>query len=97
MFLGLLALAVAVFALMNGSAMSDRIHRLESDRADANAQLALLQRLVDQLRKQAAASPRPADPEIAATAARVVLPRPHPRSNRGPNRGTNRGTIQRSK
>ncbi len=87
MFLGLLALAVAVFALMNGSAMSDRIHRLESDRADANAQLALLQRLVEQLRKQAAASPRPADPEIAAAAAKAVTtpaaseidPRPEPR------------------
>lgn len=61
MFLGLLAFVIAVFALIKGSGVSDRIRRLEADRDDLASRVATLQKLVDHLRRQAATAIAPGE------------------------------------
>jgi Predicted membrane protein (DUF2339) len=75
MFLGLLAFVIAVFALIKGSGVSDRIRRLEADRDDLASRVATLQKLMDHLRRQRAAAPvaeaEPATPVDRPIASKV--------------------------
>lgn len=73
MFLGLLAFVIAVFALIKGSDVADRIRRLEADRDDLASRVATLQKLVDHLRRQAATTTAPMEP-------RAPKPSPSPAS-----------------
>lgn len=70
MLLGLLAFGIALFALIKGQDLSERLRRLEGDRDDLASRVATLQELVDRLRAPAeTAAPKPAPLAPPATAA----------------------------
>ncbi len=86
MFLAFLASVMAVFALIKGRDLSQRLKRLESDRDDAMARLAVLQKLVERLREPAVVALKEAEqPAEGATSAgaplsaKVPAPPPPPR------------------
>ncbi len=82
MFLAFIAFVMAFFALLRTRDLSDRIRRLESDRDDAAARLATLQKLVERLRTQTVAVTREAEkagePPTPATAAIAAPAAPSP-------------------
>ncbi|HQZ16779.1 MAG TPA: DUF2339 domain-containing protein [Vicinamibacteria bacterium] len=82
MFLAFIAFVMAFFALLRTRDLSDRIKRLESDRDEAAARLATLQKLVERLRTQTVAvakeAERAGEPPTPATAAIATPTAPPP-------------------
>jgi len=99
MFLGLLAFAIAVFALIKGSGTSDRIRRLEADRDDLASRVSTLHKLVDHLRRQAAtavaAGEAPAKPVLVPTPElEVAKPAAQPVVEIAPQKGQQAGALK---